>query len=114
MVDIKRSMASPKSWIRALLTQLWIHLLLRLPVLYFIRVARVLEDANLTVIDFRILQTSRTPSSGRFSDFERRWNGFIDSLKAEWQAQGIVSALLLPYVTGSTRHCPSSIEGCPD
>lgn len=43
------------------------------------------------------------PGMSAFPAFERlgiRWEGFIDSLMAEWQTLNIVSGLLLSYVVG--------------
>jgi hypothetical protein len=88
--------------------QLWVHILLRLPVLYFSRVARVFTDSGITIPDLRRLATVQAHNnlvSGAESiplkDFKRSWTRFLSSLKAEWLAQGTVSALLLPYVASS-------------
>jgi hypothetical protein len=84
-----------------ILRQLWLSLLLRLPVLYFFRISRVFEEAELTGAQLASIDNYSTSNSfalSRVEAFQRSWNDLLDSLKAEWQAQGIVSTLLLPYV----------------
>jgi hypothetical protein len=88
--------------------QLWVHILLRLPVLYFSRVARVFTDSELSILDVKRLTTVQAHNnlvsgaeSIALNDFKRNWMRFLSSLKAEWLAQGTVSALLLPYVASS-------------
>ena len=95
-----------------LLNQLYLHFLLRLPSLYRGRVARILEGAELTVLDFRLMaqqpQSNPTPWRVRswglddhrsgvshvLVDFGKDWVGFIDSLLEEWRTLNVVSTLL--------------------
>jgi hypothetical protein len=82
-----------------ILRHLWLYLLLRLPVLYFHRVCWVFEDADLTnarLTSLRYSLNSNAPLP--LETFPRRWNDLLVSFKAEWQVQGIVSALMLPHV----------------
>ena len=85
-----------------ILRQLWLYLLLRLPVLYFSRVSRVLEESDLSAAELfsinNYASNLNTSAPFQVEAFQHRWNDLLDSLKAEWQAQGIVAALLLPYV----------------
>jgi hypothetical protein len=98
--------------------QIYLHLLLRLPLLYFSRVARLFEDANLSLPDIRrmavataeqwkdgtpgALLTTWLPEDAAVSphllNFRHSWEGFIDSLLREWKTQNVVSALMLSCV----------------
>jgi len=95
--------------------QIYLHLLLRLPSLYFSRVARIFEDAELSMPDIKRMALAsahdwkrdstnlvRTdwnfePSviSPSFSSLKSSWEIFIDSLLREWKTLNIVSVLLL-------------------
>ncbi|KAJ7184755.1 hypothetical protein C8R46DRAFT_1343769 [Mycena filopes] len=98
--------------------QLYLLLLLRLPVLYFSRVSRLIEDANLSMVDIRRMATAHadqwndgTPGSWpttylpesallspRLHNFKHSWEALIDSLSREWKTQNVVSALMLTCV----------------
>ncbi|KAF9456674.1 hypothetical protein BDZ94DRAFT_1275128 [Collybia nuda] len=98
--------------------QIYLHFQLRLPALYFSRVARVFEDAELSMPDIRRMAVSAAnqwkekstsivnsnwdfePSiiSPPFSNLKTSWEGFIDSLMREWKTLNIVSVLLLSAI----------------
>ncbi|KAJ7664101.1 hypothetical protein B0H17DRAFT_1143835 [Mycena rosella] len=98
--------------------QIYLLLLLRLPSLYFSRVTRLFEDANLSLPDIRrmavanadqwkdgtpgALITTWIPDDAAVSpsllNFRHSWEGFIDSLLREWKTQNIVSALMLSAI----------------
>jgi len=100
--------------------QLYLHSQLRLPSLYFSRVARIFEDAEVSRPEIqRIIdacegvgtedvqgrtRTVRLPFpeewvppnvSPALARFKRSWEGFVDSLVREWKTLNVVSALLL-------------------
>lgn len=95
--------------------QVYLHLLLRLPSLYFTRVTRIFEDAELSMPDIRRMAMSSTndwkkdtmnvvqvnwnfdPSvmPPSFANLKASWENFIDSLLMEWKTLNIVSVLLL-------------------
>ncbi|KAJ6491959.1 hypothetical protein C8R45DRAFT_189931 [Mycena sanguinolenta] len=96
----------------------YLHLLLRLPLLYFSRVTRLFEDANLSLPDIRRLVvanadqwkdgtpgsliTTFLPADAAISphllNFRHSWEGFIDSLLREWKTQNVVAALMLSAI----------------
>ncbi|KAJ7738783.1 hypothetical protein B0H16DRAFT_1891250 [Mycena metata] len=98
--------------------QIYMHLLLRLPLLYFSRVSRLFEDANLSTLDIRrmvvanahqwkdgtpgSLMTMWLPEEAALSpnlhNFRHSWEAFIDSLMREWKTQNVVSALMLSAI----------------
>ncbi|EJD42373.1 hypothetical protein AURDEDRAFT_185998 [Auricularia subglabra TFB-10046 SS5] len=99
----------------------YLHLLLRLPSVYFSRVSRVFEDAEVSRPDIeRLIERVRvsegrpttnfpsprewdagveagvvSPALGRFKD---NWEEFVDSLMREWKTLNLVSALLLSAI----------------
>lgn len=95
--------------------QIYLHLLLRLPLLYFSRVSRLFEDANLSLPDIKrmavanadqwqdgtpgALMTGWLPSDATVAphllNFRHSWEAFIDALLREWKTQNVVSALML-------------------
>ncbi|KAJ7613891.1 hypothetical protein DFH06DRAFT_1307742 [Mycena polygramma] len=99
--------------------QVYLHILLRLPMLYFSRVSRLFEDANLSLPDIRRMAVANadqwkdgTPGSflttwipndaavsPNLLNFRHSWEGFIDSLLREWKTQNVVSALMLSSVS---------------
>jgi hypothetical protein len=108
--------------------QLYLHSQLRLPSLYFSRVARIFEDAAVSRPEIqRIMdacesvgaegaQMSTTgmvlpfpeewvpPNvSPALARFKRSWESFVDSLVREWKTLNVLSALLLSCVL-STFH----------
>ncbi|KAI0260899.1 hypothetical protein BC834DRAFT_831003 [Gloeopeniophorella convolvens] len=103
--------------------QLYLHSQMRLPSLYFSRVARIFEDAAVSrpemqrIIDAcEDMETSHVQhrAAGRalpfpeewappnvspsLARFKRSWEGFVDSLVREWKTLNVVSALLLSAI----------------
>ncbi|KAJ7644837.1 hypothetical protein FB45DRAFT_784834 [Roridomyces roridus] len=98
--------------------QIYLHLLLRLPFMYFSRVSRLLDDANLSLPDILrmavanadqwrdgtpgSLQTAWLPDEALVSpnllNFRHSWEAFIDSLLREWKTQNVVAALMLSAI----------------
>ncbi|KAJ6566841.1 hypothetical protein B0H19DRAFT_1067115 [Mycena capillaripes] len=98
--------------------QIYLHLLLRLPTLYFSRVSRLFEDADLSLPDIRrmaaanadqwkdgspgFLMTAWIPNEAAIPphllNFRHSWEGFVDSLLREWKTQNVVSALMLSAI----------------
>ncbi|KAJ7500601.1 hypothetical protein B0H11DRAFT_2225591 [Mycena galericulata] len=95
--------------------QIYLHFLLRLPLLYFSRVSRLFEDANLSLPDIRrmavanadqwkdgtpgALPTAWIPSEAAISpnllNLRHSWEAFIDSLLREWKTQNVVAILTM-------------------
>jgi hypothetical protein len=100
--------------------QLYLHAQMRLPSLYFSRVARIFEDAAVSRPEIqRILDTveavetdfvqSRTRTVGlpfteewvppnvspALARFKLSWENFVESLVREWKTLNVLSALLL-------------------
>jgi len=98
--------------------QIYLHFLLRLPHLYFSRVSRIFEEAEITMPKIKqgILETAAYrkdyPESTmcfelptvQFGNLEMTWQYFIDSLMQEWQTLNIISVLLLSYVRLISLH----------
>ncbi|KJA18069.1 hypothetical protein HYPSUDRAFT_45651 [Hypholoma sublateritium FD-334 SS-4] len=96
--------------------QIYLHLLLRLPSLYFSRVARIFEEADLTLPEIKkmALETASQGSPDSFDalsfeagitavppQYERlktTWESFIDSVMREWKTFNIISVLLLSAI----------------
>jgi hypothetical protein len=92
-------------------SQTYLFLLLCLPSLYFSRVSRLFEDANLSLPDIQRMAVingdqfsvvSWRPDASDLPPHLRRfnmsWEGFIDALLREWKTQNVISALMLSYV----------------
>jgi hypothetical protein len=99
--------------------QLYLSLLLHLPSMYFHRVARVFEDAELSkpdIVEMFVKSAEQwdplavtwygpqshalgpspwTGISPRLLAFKHSWEDFVDSLLTEWKTLNIVSVLLL-------------------
>ena len=90
--------------------QFYLYFLLRLPALYFSRVARIFEEADMTMSEIKgMALVTLVPMVGPnavVSDWDDEisalsyrlktsWKGFIDSLMKEWKTLNIVSVLLL-------------------
>jgi len=92
--------------------QVYLNCLLRMPYLYFYRVTRIFEEAQLrmseiermaveasgawksaTGWDFRPIEHS-TP----YENLQKSWDSFINDLLREWKTLNIVSVLLLSFV----------------
>lgn len=107
--------------------QLYLCLLLRLPAVYFSRVARIFEDAEVSRNDMQRIIESNRPSKLSTADhrnennvapsvlpfpedwtppavspalarFKNSWEEFIDSLLREWKTLNLVSALFCSFV----------------
>ncbi|KAG6900290.1 hypothetical protein C0993_000263 [Termitomyces sp. T159_Od127] len=87
--------------------QVYLHLLLRLPTFYWSRVARIFEEAEMTMPEIEnvalqamgsitIEQLHLTGSAG--ANLKVTWETFIDSLLREWKTLNIVSVLLLSAI----------------
>ncbi|OCH93266.1 hypothetical protein OBBRIDRAFT_338693 [Obba rivulosa] len=111
-------------FVDTLARQLYLTLLLRIPALYWSRVARVFEDAELSKPDVQRMVDACTPDLNREDDrrgpyghhqapvlpfpedwnpsnvshalvrFKQSWELFVDSLMREWKTLNLVSALL--------------------
>ena len=95
--------------------QMYLYFLLRLPSLYFSRVARIFEEADLSLPEIKKMVLV-TASQGLTHEFEIQtafesstvppaykrltstWEYFIDSVMREWKILNIISVLLLSYV----------------
>ncbi|KAJ7621868.1 hypothetical protein DFH06DRAFT_767146 [Mycena polygramma] len=100
--------------------QVYLHILLRIPALYFSRVSRVFEDAQLSLPDIKRMACATTddwdshkpgqrshflthhnptvPLPRSLLNFRTSWEGFIDSLMREWKTLNIISVLLLSAI----------------
>jgi hypothetical protein len=110
--------------------QLYLSLLLRLPAVYFSRVARIFEDAEVSRNDMQRIIESNRPSklstasnratnnaaptvlpfpedwtppavSPALARFKNSWEEFIDSLLREWKTLNLVSALICSSVVSA-------------
>ncbi|KZT39646.1 hypothetical protein SISSUDRAFT_1045336 [Sistotremastrum suecicum HHB10207 ss-3] len=97
-------------WLDQILRQIVRHFLLRLPSVYFTRVSRVFEDAEISRPEVQRLIEERR-SGGVFPvewnsstvspallRFRTSWEDLIDSLTKEWKTLNIVSALFLTAI----------------
>ena len=93
--------------------QIYLHFLLRLPYMYFSRVARIFQEAEATLVQIKegILSAAiqlKEPvktfadawklepvESVEYSKLRKTWQSFIDSLIKEWETLNIISVLLL-------------------
>jgi hypothetical protein len=91
--------------------QAYLHILLRLPELYFSRVARIFEEADLTLPEIKKMaletaskgkethsihlafETSSVPPA--YESLKLTWESFIDSVMREWKTFNVISVLLL-------------------
>ena len=97
--------------------QVYLHLMLRLPSLYFSRVTRIFEDAEMSMPEIKKMALEAASQwkdpvrhlkkgiifepqaiSHPHADLQNSWQSFIDSLMREWKTLNIVSVLLLSYV----------------
>ncbi|PPQ92315.1 hypothetical protein CVT25_008521 [Psilocybe cyanescens] len=94
-------------------SQIYLHFLLRLPSLYFTRVARIFEEADLSLPELKkmALETASTTKGGldvqifessnvplQYTRLKSTWEGFIDSVMREWKTFNIISVLLLSAI----------------
>lgn len=107
----------PEFFLETCLRQLYLHCLLKLPEFYFSRVARIFEDADLSMPDIKKMAAATadqwkdgsyppmswgamTPEhfgivSPALSHFKRSWEGFVDAVIREWKTLNVISVLLL-------------------
>ncbi|KAJ7663872.1 hypothetical protein DFH06DRAFT_986647 [Mycena polygramma] len=99
--------------------QLYLHLLLRIPALYFSRVTRIFEDARLSLPDIKRMARAKAdqwtatnnfvwqvqamvpdqqPLPPSLLQFRTSWESFIDSLMREWKTLNIISVLLMSAI----------------
>ena len=99
--------------------QLYRGMLLHLPTMYFSRVSRVFEDAEVSrpevekmVVGLEIDQRFRWPAnhewvipnvSPALIRFKESWESFVGSVLTEWKTLNVVSALLLTCVAFFVR-----------
>lgn len=96
--------------LREIVVQIYRHCLLRVPSMYFTRVSRIFEEAEVSRPDIeRMIQGcamgldfphewAPPQVSPALSRFKVSWEDFIDSVIREWKTLNVVSALLLSYV----------------
>ncbi|KIM38312.1 hypothetical protein M413DRAFT_30162 [Hebeloma cylindrosporum] len=92
--------------------EVYLHFLLRLPSLYFSRVARIFEEADLTLPEIKKMaletasqtnedfdiQTLRSDVPPQYGRLKSTWEAFIDSVMREWKTFNLISALLLSAI----------------
>ncbi|KAF8197517.1 hypothetical protein BJ912DRAFT_846294 [Pholiota molesta] len=101
--------------------QVYFHLLLRLPSLYFSRVSRIFDEANLSIYEITemVFETAGGPGQKdksqmamnmqvsevvapkirpQYERLKNSWESFIDSLIREWETFNIVSVMLLTAI----------------
>lgn len=113
-----------------LVRQLYRHFLLRLPSIYFTRVSRVFEDAEVSrpevqrmiegrnigeayrwPADYEWVAPNVSPSLIRFKE---SWESFVESVLKEWKTLNVVSTLLMTCVVFKTSIENSIDDGCLD
>jgi len=103
--------ADVKVLIGNLFGQIYWHLLLRMPSLYFSRVARIFEEAELTLPEIKKMALETATANDAHEDLHRNldadvtppqytklkktWEFFIDSVMREWKTFNVISVLLL-------------------
>jgi len=91
--------------------QVYLYILLRLPALYFSRVSRIFDEAEISLPQIKqgIVDAAEQPTephsasvtayfdppTSAFGTLEKTWLLFIDSLLREWKTLNIISVLLL-------------------
>ena len=97
---------------RIVLLQIYRHILLRLPSMYFTRICRLFEEAEVTrpeiqnMIDgaangwdwTRARDWAPANASPQLRVFKSSWEEFIEIVIQEWKTLNVVSALLLGHV----------------
>lgn len=98
---------------RIVILQIYRHLLLRLPSMYFTRICRLFEEAEVTRPEIQGMidgaangwdwsrSTDWTPAnaSPTLNAFKHSWEEFIEIVIQEWKTLNVVSALLLGYMS---------------
>lgn len=105
-------------FLEVIVGQIYFHVLLRLPSLYFSRVSRIFDEANLNLFEIAemVFETAGTPDSKekphvdlnlqvsqqvapkirpQYERLKSSWEAFIDALIREWETFNIVSVMLL-------------------
>ncbi|TFK37837.1 hypothetical protein BDQ12DRAFT_749662 [Crucibulum laeve] len=83
--------------------QIYLHFLLCLPYLYFSRVKKIFEEAELSMPEIKKIALEVTASQAlenhnAYSShlhLKASWESFIDSLMRDWKTLNIISVLLL-------------------
>lgn len=80
--------------------QVYLHMLLRIPSMYFTRISRMSKAAIMRTrsqgVDSMMFRISRNkPFLGRVDYFKKEWENFIRGVVKEWETLNIVSVLLL-------------------
>lgn len=97
--------------------QIYLHFMLRLPSLYFNRVTRIFEDAEMSMPEIKKMALEaaskwKDPAkdlnrgfifdpqelSPPYASLQNSWQNFIDSLMREWKTLNVISVLLLSCV----------------
>ncbi|KAJ3508099.1 hypothetical protein NLJ89_g5943 [Agrocybe chaxingu] len=96
--------------------QMYLHLLLRLPYLYFSRVTRIFEETEMSMPQIKecVMEAATATKSPQelamtfghnppvrspsFESLQNTWHSFIDSLMREWKTLNIISVLLLSAI----------------
>ncbi len=82
---------------------LYLHLLLRIPYLYFSRMNKIFSEAQLAIKEIKRMALWVGASDGdrphrsrnAYLRLEARWKEFVDALMEEWKTLNMISALLL-------------------
>lgn len=110
--------------LRHVVVQTYRHLLLRIPSMYFTRVSRLFEEAEVTrpeiqrmidgVAQGLNLTHDWTPPnvSPTLARFKMNWEEFVDIVIQEWKTLNVVSALLLSYVYSFSERMPEVLPSC--
>ena len=100
---------------RLVLLQIYRHMLLRLPSMYFTRISRLFEEAEVTRLEIqgmidgaangwdwtRLTDWNPAHASPALRCFKRSWEEFIEIVIQEWKTLNVVSVLLLGCVPRS-------------
>ncbi|KAH6916441.1 hypothetical protein BKA70DRAFT_1092833, partial [Coprinopsis sp. MPI-PUGE-AT-0042] len=97
--------------------EIYIFFLLRLPALYFSRVSRIFEEADMTLGEIKKMALDSAASNTKsrafdavwylpkpqqmppaYEDLRNTWEAFIDSVMREWKTFNIISVLLLSAI----------------
>ncbi|KIK00476.1 hypothetical protein K443DRAFT_610856 [Laccaria amethystina LaAM-08-1] len=97
--------------------QIYLHFMLRLPSLYFSRVTRIFEDAEMSMPEIKKMALEATSGwkdpakdlnrgfifdpqelTPPYASLQNSWQNFIDSLMREWKTLNIISVLLLSAI----------------
>ncbi|KAH6874861.1 hypothetical protein BKA70DRAFT_1479938 [Coprinopsis sp. MPI-PUGE-AT-0042] len=112
--SFKRTLSTVALYLtREIPRRIYISFLLRLPAFYFSRVARIFEEADLTLSEIKSKVFDIEPPNSRpinsfppdtmamppaYGHLKMTWEAFIDSLVREWKTFNIISVLLLSAI----------------